>query len=95
MKIQAFIAEIFAKQFWYFLTIDFQCIFDIPFHAKPYQTIQDLAKPCKTMTKLYPEKMNRFERKDTGDGDKPKDYLLGIGGRLQEVFRAKLGLVPF
>ena len=32
--------------------------------------------------------MNRFERKDTGDGDKPKDYLLGIGGRLQ-------GLVPF
>ena len=47
------------------------------------------------MTKLYPEKMNRFERKDTGDGDKPKDYLLGIGGRLKEVFRAKLGLVPF
>ena len=40
-------------------------------------------------------KMNGFERKDTGDENKPKDYLLGIGGRLQEVFRAKLGLVPF
>ena len=32
-------------------------------------------------------------RKDTWD--KPKDYMLGKGGRLQEVFRAKLGLVPF
>ena len=29
MKIQAFVAEIFAKQYWCFLIIDFQCIFDI------------------------------------------------------------------
>ena len=45
------------------------------------------------MPKFYPEKINLFERKDTED--KPKDYLLGIDGRLQEVFRTKLGLVPF
>ena len=45
------------------------------------------------MTKFYPEKINLFERKDTED--KPKDYLLGIDGRLQEVLSAKLGLVPF
>ena len=61
------------------------------------------------MTKFYTEKINHNQghlpykmchkdliqhnpRKDTGD--KPKDYLLGIGGRLQKVFRAKLGLVP-
>ena len=29
MKIWAFVAEIFAKQYWCFLIIDFQCIFDI------------------------------------------------------------------
>ena len=29
MKIRAFVAEIFAKQYWYFLIIDFQCIFYI------------------------------------------------------------------
>ena len=45
------------------------------------------------MPKFYPEKINLFERKDTED--KPKDFLQGIDGRLQEVFRAKLGLVPF
>ena len=43
--------------------------------------------------KILSRKINRFEKKDTGD--KPKDYLLGIDGRLQEVFRAKLKLVPF
>ena len=43
------------------------------------------------MTKFYPEKINLFERKDTED--KPKDYLLGADGRLQEVFRAKNRLV--
>ena len=29
MKIRASVAEIFAKQYWCFLIIDFQCIFDI------------------------------------------------------------------
>ena len=29
MKIWAFVAEIFAKQYWCFLIIDFQCNFDI------------------------------------------------------------------
>ena len=29
MKIRAFVAEIFAKQYWCYLIIDFQCIFDI------------------------------------------------------------------
>ena len=29
MKIRAFVAEIFAKQYWCFLIIDFQCIFYI------------------------------------------------------------------
>ena len=29
MKVRAFVAEIFAKQYWCFLIIDFQCIFDI------------------------------------------------------------------
>ena len=45
------------------------------------------------MTKFYPEKINLFKRKDTEDT--PKDYLLGINDRLQEEFRAKLGLAPF
>ena len=45
------------------------------------------------MTKFYPERINLFERKETED--KSKDFLLGINGRLQEVFRAKLGLIPF
>ena len=52
-----------------------------------------MPKPYKTMTKFYPEKINLFERKDIED--KPKDYFLGIDGRLQELFGAKLGLVPF
>ena len=52
-----------------------------------------MPKPYKTMTKFYPEKINHFERKDTND--KSKDCLLGIDSRLQEVFRAKFGLVPF
>ena len=42
------------------------------------------------MTKFYREKINLFEKKDTED--KPKDYLLRINGRLQEV---KWGIVPF
>ena len=29
MKIWALVVEIFAKQYWWFLIIDFQCIFDI------------------------------------------------------------------
>ena len=29
MKIWAFVAEIFSKQYWCFLILDFQCIFDI------------------------------------------------------------------
>ena len=29
MKIWTFVAEIFAKQYWYFLIVDFQCIFHI------------------------------------------------------------------
>ena len=45
------------------------------------------------MPKLYPEKINLFERKDTED--ETKDYFLGIDNRLKEVFRGKLGLVPF
>ena len=45
------------------------------------------------MTKFYPERIKIFERKDTED--KPKDFLKVIDGRMQEVFRAKLGLVPF
>ena len=45
------------------------------------------------MTKFYPKRINLFERKDTDD--KPKDFLQRIDGRLEEVFRAKLGLVSF
>ena len=34
MKIGAFVAEIFAKQYWCFLIIDFQCIFHIIIHLR-------------------------------------------------------------
>ena len=39
MKIWAFVAEIFAKQYWCFLIIDFRCIFDISaiMHLKSHQ----------------------------------------------------------
>ena len=40
--------------------------------------------------RFFPEKINLFERKDLED--KPKDYLLGLDGRLQEGLRKKRGL---
>ena len=40
--------------------------------------------------KFYPERINLYERK--GLGGTPKDYLLGIDGRLKEGQREKLGL---
>ena len=39
------------------------------------------------------EEINLYERK--GLGETPKDYLLGVDGRLQEGLRAKLGLQPY
>ena len=43
--------------------------------------------------KFYPERINLYERK--GLGGTPKDYLLGIDGRLKEGLREKLGLKPY
>ena len=43
--------------------------------------------------KFFPEGINLYERK--GLGGTPKDYLLGVDGRLQEGLRAKLGLQPY
>ena len=40
--------------------------------------------------KFFPEEINLYERK--GLGGTPKDYLLGVHGRLQEGFRANLEL---
>ena len=40
--------------------------------------------------KFFPEEIILYERK--GLGETPKDYLLGVDGRLQEGLRAKLGL---
>ena len=62
-------------------------------HTRLYETILEhtrLAKTIKDYDQILSRKISLFERKDTED--KPRDYLLGINGRLQEVFRVKLGL---
>ena len=43
--------------------------------------------------KFFPEGINLYKRK--GLRGTPKDYLLGVDGRLQEGLRAKLGLQPY
>ena len=43
--------------------------------------------------KFYPERINLYERK--GLCGTPKDYFLGIDGRLKEGLREKLGLKPY
>ena len=43
--------------------------------------------------KLFPERISLYERKELGGT--PKDYLLGVDGRLPKGLRAKLGLQPY
>ena len=43
--------------------------------------------------KFFPERINLYERREVGGS--PKDYLLGVDGRLQENLRARLGLKPY
>ena len=46
-----------------------------------------LAKTIQDYDQILTRKNKPLQEKDTED--KPKDYLLGIDSRLQEVFRAK------
>ena len=72
------------------------------YHKRPYQTFHDHTIPFKTkQTFKRPNNSIPYESipDQTQDQPKPynepKDFLLGIEGRLQEVFRVKLGIVPF
>ena len=50
-------------------------------------SLMEVVESVKTV-KFYPERINPYERK--GQGGTPKDYFLGIDGRLKKGLRAKL-----
>ena len=59
MKIQAFVAEIFAKQYWYFLIVDFQCIFHI------FQCIFHILS-----FRIYLDSLDKLQRKMSTQSEK-------------------------